>query len=394
MNLVIYTFLLILIQTGCADIDSTPRGIRKAPSANQVPTSSTSPSSSPSATARPETNSNHSEAKLEPQNLSLLAMQKFGKRIGAAVSRGGIDDPSVKKVILDNFNTLTPENELKFNSTEPQRGVFDFSQAKPILDFARANKIDVHGHVLIWHHEAQLPDWVKAQGNNPAELEKILAAHVKGVVTELTKQYGDLISSWDVVNEAVSDFFGMRNTIWKAIGNGNDDYIKIAFRAAREANPNIKLYYNDYLAEGLSFKSDAVYELVKRLKAEGVPIDGVGLQMHRNNTYWPHSISDIEANIKRLSDLGMEVRVSELDYMISDSQVNDQTTLGEQAKFYYDVTKLCMKMSACKALTTWGVSDRSSWIPYSFPGNGSALMFDTNERPKATYFSVLKALTE
>lgn len=323
---------------------------------------------------------------------SYLAQKNFGKRFGAALSSESVKDPKVIELAVKHFGSITPENELKFSYTQPQRGVFNFDQARPILEFAKKNGMKVHGHVLIWHEDYQIPDWVKAQKNNPVELERILKEHVKGVITGLTKEYGNLIEGWDVVNEAVSDYFGLRESIWRKIGNGQDDYIKVAFRAAKEANPNIKLYYNDYLAEGTSYKSNQVFDLVRRLKKEGVPIEGVGLQMHRFANYWPHSLKEISTNMERLKNLGVDIHVSELDYLVADSKKSDPKVLAAQAQFYFDIVGMCMKFSACKKVSIWGVTDKYSWIPKAFPGYGTALPFDEDGKDKAAVAKIFEAL--
>lgn len=326
-----------------------------------------------------------------PQGFGFHAMRNFNKLMGVATfSWQAQNDQSAINILKNNYTSVTPENELKFSYTEPSRGVYSLDAARGVLDFARKNDMKIHGHVLIWHHDSQLPDWLRAYQNNPAELANILYAHAYNIVLKLTDEYGDRLASIDVVNEAVDDWGGMRASIWKPIGNGYNDYIKLAFAAARAANPNVKLHYNDYLAEGYTNKSNVVYGMVADLKGAGTPIDGVGLQMHRSPG-WPFTQGNIEGNVWRLGQLGLEVHVSEMDYAVADSQPNGGAEFGNQSWFFYQITKMCMWSPVCNKVTFWGVFDKASWIPWATPGYGRGLPFDDFYQPKYGFNGTLDA---
>src|SRR5262249_24476989 len=194
--------------------------------------------------------------------------------------------------------------------------------------------------------------------------------------------------AWDVVNEAVSDNNGQLRTdsFWhQKIG---PEYIAMAFQFAHEADPDAKLYYNDYSAEGSGAKSDAVFNLVSGLVNQGAPINGVGWQMHQIN---PFRIQQAHRNnAARLAALGLEFSITEMDVRISLPTTAQE--LDGQALAYRDVVEFCLSQPNVKTLVTWGFTDKYSWIPGFFTGFGDALIFDANYQPKPAYSAMLNAL--
>jgi len=161
------------------------------------------------------------------------------------------------------------------------------------------------------------------------------------------------------------------------------------FHWAHEADPDARLFYNDYAAEALNTKSDAIYATVKELLRRRVPIHGVGLQMHV--CQWaPPKPKSVARNIRRLNALGLDVHITEMDVRIKEPATDKD--LKAQARVYRDIAKVCLKAAQCTALVTWGVTDRYSWIPHAFKGNGSALLFDTKGDPKPAYHALHKTL--
>jgi GH35 family endo-1,4-beta-xylanase len=193
------------------------------------------------------------------------------------------------------------------------------------------------------------------------------------------------VAVWDVVNEAIDDSTGgLRDTVFlRGLGPG---YIAEAFRLAREADPEALLVYNDYGGEGLNRKSDAIYDLVRGLKAEGVPIDGVGLQMHISAGGYP-TAADIAANLARLADLGLLVNVSEMDVRIRDVAGDQATRLQRQREVYREVVGVCVARPGCHAVTFWGFTDAHSWID-TFFGEDDPLLLDEQYRAKPAFFGV------
>lgn len=308
--------------------------------------------------------------------------ERAGIRVGSAVDVAALAaDAAYARLLAREFNLVTPENAMKFSVVQPERGRFDFAQADALVTFAETNGMQVNGHVLVWHQ--QLPDWL-AQGTfSRDELKAILREHIQTVVG----RYRGRVASWDVAAEAVAEDGQPRDTFWSS-GIG-PDYLALAFRWAHEADPQAQLRYNDYGGEGLGTKADGIHRLVAGLREQGVPIHGVGLQMHVSLDDAPRA-RDLRANLQRLAALGVDTHISEMDVMLP--LPASRTALRKQASLYGDLLAACLAQPRCRSFSTWGVNDRYSWIPDFFPGQGAALLFDADNQAKPAYHSVRKAL--
>jgi endo-1,4-beta-xylanase len=238
----------------------------------------------------------------------------------------------------------------------------------------------------VWHN--QLPAWLNAAapGMTSDELRETLRQHI---LTEAGHFRGQLYA-WDVVNEAVNDDAAgsLRDTIWlQKLGPG---YIADALRWAHQADPHAKLYLNDYNIEWIGPKSDAYYNLARQLLADGVPLDGIGIQAHLGIQFgFPDTLAE---NIKRFTDLGLEVAITELDVrMILPA---DETKLATQADYYRRVVSACLTQRRCVGVTVWGFTDKYSWVPGFFTGQGAACLFDEEFNKKPAYFAVLDELAK
>jgi endo-1,4-beta-xylanase len=304
-----------------------------------------------------------------------------GKWIGAAIQSGYLSEAPYTRTLARHFDYVTAEYEMKWDPVELNPGVYGFAGADAIVAFAEQNRMRVKGHALLWHEA--LPDWVRAL---PAgELRATVEDHIRTVAG----RYRGRIAVWDVVNEAVADDgSGLRDTVFlQKLGDG---YLELAFRVAHEADPDALLTYNDYGAEGLGRKSDEVYALVRRLKERGVPIGGVGLQMHVAAQNRPPS-ADIAANMRRLAALGLVVNISEMDVRIKDVAGDRDTRLAVERREYQDIVAVCVAEPACQAVTFWGFTDLHSWID-GFFGADDPLLFDEAYAAKPAFFGVQDAL--
>ncbi|WIV56018.1 endo-1,4-beta-xylanase [Amycolatopsis nalaikhensis] len=286
-----------------------------------------------------------------------------GRYFGTAVSAGKLGDSTYVSILDREFTMVTPENEMKWDATEPNRNQFTYTGGDRILNQAVSTGKRVRGHALLWHQ--QQPGW--AQSLSGSDLRQAAINHV----TQVATHYKGKIYAWDVVNEAFADggSGGRRDSNLQRTGN---DWIEAAFRAARAADPGAKLCYNDYNTDGVNAKSTGIYNMVRDFKARGVPIDCVGFQSHLSNS----APSDYQANLQRFADLGVEVQITELD--ISGSN---------QANAYAAVTRACLAVARCAGITVWGIRDTDSWRTGENP-----LLFDGNGNKKAAYTSVLDAL--
>ena len=307
--------------------------------------------------------------------------------IGVAVHNSFFTNPlngQYKKLLKKEFNTLVAENAMKPYVLEPEQGKFSFSRADKLIDFARENGMKVRGHCLVWHK--QIPGWMT---NDQLSCEKLLAI-LKEYITTVAGHFKGKVFAWDVVNEAIdekeADHF--RRSVWmNVIGPA---YIDSAFVWARQADQDALLFYNDYDAEWINEKSNAVYELVKGLKKRGIPIDGVGLQCHFQ--LGKIDFEGISENMQRLEKLGLQTQITELDISI-DTGKESQETLNEQAASYGKMTKRWLDDKNCTAFIIWGLSDQYSWIPgFSKNERGTALLFDTGFNRKPAWNQVLKQL--
>lgn len=270
-----------------------------------------------------------------------------GRLVGVALAAQHLAEPEYAERALQ-FNYVTPENEMKWDATEPTQGNFDFTQGDAVVAFALANGMKVKGHTLLWHN--QLPAWLTSMTTASA-VRAAMLGHIQGVM----QHYDGKVIAWDVVNEAFDDNGVLRNSIFQTtIG---PTYIEEAFRAAREADPEAKLYYNDYDIESDYPKADAVYDMVADFKARGVPIDGVGMQMHTRNTDEDPPIPELIANIDRLLALGVEVIISEMDVRLCADGTNAQ-----QAQRYHDIVAACVARPGCTDVTIWGITDKYSFL--------------------------------
>jgi len=299
--------------------------------------------------------------------------------LGAAVNAETVVSHS--ELLKANFTSVTCENEMKFISTHPERGVYTFERADMITDFASANGMKARGHTLVWHN--QTPDWVFSDS---AETLPIVTEHIN----TLLGRYKGKVYCYDVVNEAVSDAEGelLRPTKWlQALGG---DYIDKVFMIAHEADPGALLFYNDY-NESVPEKRDKIYGLLKGMIGRGVPVHGLGLQAHWN-IYGP-SEDEITAAIEKYAGLGLILHITELD--ISAYASGDERTgitepedgVIEKIISKYEKVFAIFKQykSVIKSVTTWGAADDCTWLD-QFPVRNRKnwpLLFDTNHRLKA-----------
>jgi len=304
------------------------------------------------------------------------AAQSTGVYVGAI--RGysySTSDQMYNQVINREYDLITAENECKWGSLRPSSTTFDFKQCD-YIQMAAANASAVfRGHNLCWGQYN--PGWLTSGSWNQQTLTQVLQQHVDTVV----KYYRGKAICWDVVNEAINDNPNpsdpfKRNVWYPTIPN----YVDLAFQAARKADPNVKLFYNDYGGEGIGGKSDVIYNMLKGMKSRGIPVDGVGLQMHVSTSYAPTS-DQISQNIQRLGALGLEVHITEMDVSCP-----DQCNLQQQAQVYTSVQAACLKnKNICKSFQTWGFTDKYTWLG----SQNHPLPFDQNYSKKPAYNSIL-----
>ncbi|WP_435138097.1 endo-1,4-beta-xylanase, partial [Actinacidiphila sp. bgisy144] len=300
-----------------------------------------------------------------------------GRYYGTALTASDLSNGNETAIANAQFDALTPGNEMKWDTTEPANGQYNFGPGDQIASYAKSHGMRVRGHNLVW--QSQLPSWVSSLPAN--QVQGAMDAHI----TTEVNHYKGQIYAWDVVNEPFNgDGSFVNDVFYQAMGQ---NYFAEALRTAHAADPSARLYINDYGIEGENAKSNAMYNLAKSLLAQGVPLGGIGFESHFIVGQVP---SDFQANMQRFANLGLDVAVTELDDRI---QLPASTAnLQQQATDYGNVTKDCLAVARCVGISQWGVDDGHSWIDGTFPGWGAATMYDRDFQPKPAYDATVTAL--
>ena len=316
--------------------------------------------------------------------------------VGVAVNQRNVTDSAQMALICREFNSVTAENDMKMVSVQPQEGVWDFAAADRIADFCRQNGIKLRGHTLGWHN--QVGEWMFYDKDHNLVSREVALERLKTHITTVVNRYKDVVYAWDVWNEAVADgpediANPLRESLWYKIF-GSDEFIRKAFEYAHEADPKALLFYNDY-NEFEPAKRERIYNLVKSMKDDGVPVHGIGIQGHYN-IYGP-SEEEMEAAVARFSEIVDHIHMTELDVRVNmqrGGQLNfdrgDASNITPekirlQEEMYRRVFRV-MRTHADKVdcVTFWNLGDADSWLG----ADNYPLLFDKDYNPKDAYYKV------
>lgn len=327
--------------------------------------------------------------------------------IGGAPNRNVVTgrDPNAAAIAEEHFNTITPENDLKWQLIHPRPGQYNWEPADSFVAFGEKNEMFLVGHTLVWH--SQTPRWVfQDEGGDPLTREALLT-RMEDHITTVVSRYKGRIKGWDVVNEALDGNGTLRDSPWlQIIGEGaadkQYDFIEHAFGWTHQADPDAELYYNDYGLETSKAKCDGAVAIVKHLQSKGIRIDGVGIQLHAGLTH--PSVEGLEYAITSLAATGVKVMITELDIRTQtrgyrgadigrvrrqstdDSTATTAETQKKLADKYAEIFSVLLRHEKdITRVTFWGIYDRTSWI------GGSPLLFDRDYQPKEAFFAVVKA---
>ncbi|WP_416307372.1 endo-1,4-beta-xylanase [Neptunicella sp. SCSIO 80796] len=333
--------------------------------------------------------------------------------IGAAADQGSYITHA--ELLKTHFNSFTTENEMKFESVEPTQNNFNYEIADKMLAFAKNNNMAVRGHALVWHR--QTPDWVFFNDEGELRSKEDVLAIMKNHIDNVVGHFKGTVDYWDVVNEAIMDDGSLRTDKEEAddqksywYGAVGKDYIAAAFRYAHAADPQAKLFYNDYY-NYIPARQQAIYQLVKELLDDGVPVHGVGLQAHINtipssnpeHQSYHQSIDNLEKAIQLYASLGLEVQITELDvslyiggnkYQKSDFYTADSIPAEldqKQAQRYADLFAMLRRnREAISSVTFWGIADDNTWLSEFDSGRADfPMLFDVNHQPKSAFHAVM-----
>ncbi len=332
-----------------------------------------------------------------------LGLRDFAKRrgfeIGTQIVNSMLRYAPYRDTAAREFNLAIIDGELHWKLAEPpfrpDRTHYNFAYADRVVDFARANGMSVQAHHLVWGYDLFLPEWLVKGNYSRDDLLAILHENIQTILDH----YKGRVSEYVVVNEAFTPS-GYGQNFW--YNNIGPEYIEMAFRWAREADPNAILIYSDFDAEVINDKSNQIYEMVRDFKARGVPIDGIGMQMHWLNpayqTKGVPSKQEVVANMKRFGELGVKIYVTEFDVNLAHVQGTQQQRRDYEARVYKDMLDACLESGVCTSFSIFGFTDAMSWYTISScPGcfgdpNAEPLIFDKDYKPKPAYFAVRDAL--
>lgn len=326
--------------------------------------------------------------------LKELAVQHNVKLGNFAISTL-IDEPAYANILTSQFDFALADNTPNWYFTDgglrPGPTEYNYTNMDKVMGFAESNAMPVQAHHYVWGEEKWLPDWLK-KGNYSKE--EVLA-FMKDHILTVGRHYSGRIAEWTVVNEPFTrnhHIYGLRDW-WADNTGGNIDYIDQAFRWAREADPKSKLLLNDFNNESINDTSDWMYEYVSGALKRGVPIDGIGMQMHIDGTH-PPTKDEVISNMKRFGELGLDVSVTEFDINMGDVKADTTVKDELEGRIYYEMMRACIESGVCKSFAYLGITDKETWYNYMGIKDPRPLMFDELYNPKPAFWATRAALEQ
>ncbi len=328
----------------------------------------------------------------QPSLKELAAKHDIALGNFAILSR--VKEKPYSDILNSQFNFVLADNTPNWYFTDgglrPSATTYNFKQLDQIVAYGQQHNQPIQAHHFVWGEEKWLPDWLKKGSYTKEQLLGFLHDHIATV----GGRYKGKIREWTVVNEAFTrnqHLFGLHD--WWADHIGDQSYIDQSFIWAHQADPNAKLILNDFMNESKNDVSDAMYNYIKDAKARGVPIDGIGMQMHIDGTHPPMK-DEVVANMKRFGDLGVSVYVTELDVNMNDVKADDKAKDQIEGSIYYEMMRACIESSVCKSFAILGVTDKETWYNYLGLPDARPLPFDKDYKPKQAFWSLRDALSQ
>lgn len=331
---------------------------------------------------------------LEPPLKSLARVHEL--ELGNFAILTKLNDPVYSKILTTQFNLALIDNTPNWYFTDgglrPSPTTYNFTNMDTIVAYAQAHSMHLQAHHLLWGEDKWLPNWLKNGNYTQSQIMDIIHSHIATTVG----RYSSKIQEWTVVNEAFTRGLHVNGLHdWWADNTGSRDYIDQAFTWAHQADPSAKLILNDFDNEHFNPVSDAMYSYIKGAKERGIPINGIGMQMHIDGTH-PPDAQEVVQNMKRFGALGVSVYVTEFDVNMSAVAASDPVRDQIEGQIYYNMVRACVESKVCHSFSELGVTDAETWYNYMGPStqNARPLMFDANYKPKPAYYSFRAALQQ
>lgn len=306
-----------------------------------------------------------------------------------------LSEPQYSNILSSQFNLAVIDNTPNWYFTDgglrPSSTTYNFATMDKVVHYAQAHNMQMQAHHLVWGEDKWLPGWLKNR-RSPQQLLDDMHDHISTVVGH----YKGKIKEWSVVNEAFTrqqHVYGLRD--WWADNIGSTSYIDQAFIWAHQADPEAKLILNDFDNEHFNPVSDAMYAYIRDARARGVPIDGIGMQMHIDGTH-PPDANEVAQNMRRFGELGVQVYVTEFDVNMSAVAAPIAVRQNLEGSIYYDMMRACIESGNCHSFSELGITDKETWYNYMGPSTANALplMFDKNYQPKPAFYAFRSALLQ
>lgn len=333
-------------------------------------------------------------APLPEPSLKSLAQDK-GIELGNFAIRSLIHEPRYGTILSSQFDLALADNTPNWYFTDgglrPSQFEYSFTHMDEVVEWAESHDMAIQAHHYVWGEEKWLPDWLKQGDFSDEETMKLMEEHIATVGAK----YSGRIKQWTVVNEAFSrgeHIYGLRDW-WADNTGGSTAYIDRAFYAARRADPHSALILNDFNNESANSISDAMYDYIKSAKQRGVPIDGLGMQMHIDGSN-PPSRQDVIANMQRFAKLGVDIYVTEFDVNMNDLDASAELKDAAQGVIYHDMMRACIESGVCQSFAILGITDDETWYTHMGLPDPRPLPFDKDYRPKPAFYSLRAALEQ
>lgn len=317
-----------------------------------------------------------------------------GIKLGNHAIRNHLNDKDYTDILTSQFDVALADNTPNWYFTDgglhPEKDIYNWVGMDEVVNFAEANNMSIEAHHYLWGEQKWLPDWLKNGNYSKEQLYDIIHEHIQAVGS----RYAGRIAQWTVVNEAFTreqHLFDLRD--WWRDNTGGMEYMDKAFIWARQADPESELLLNDFNSEGINDTSNAMYDYVRGALSRGVPIDGIGMQMHIDGAHAPVK-DEVVSNMRRFGQLGLKIYVTEFDVNMEDVKADGPAKDKIQENIYYEMMRACIESKVCHQFSYLGITDSETWYNHIGLKDPRPLLFDRQYNPKPAFWGTRTALEQ